>query len=536
MFRNRRFSPVSVPTLGAVSLPQYDPPPGSEAELEEFGELQVALGERFERFRGDSKQEYTAVVVPSQSFDPKELAKIDGVAHYEERLLYHLMLLRYPRQRVVYVTSKPVDPLVVEYFLHQMRGVPPSHARARLTLLHCDDASPRPLSLKILERPRLLERIAAAIPDTRMAHMSVFNSTALERTLSVQLRIPLNACDPQLVSLGSKSGARGIFRELGLDVLAGRERIRDVTDLAEAVADTWEECPTARRIVCKLDDSFSGEGNGVLDLGPLADVAPGRASVHERRVAVAAALPGLRLEAAGLTWEAYAAQFDAMGGICEVWAQGENLTSPSAQLRINPLHEVQPISTHDQVLGGPSGQIFQGATFPAREEYRIAIQDAGVQVAQALADRGVIGRLGVDFVVAPAADGRAARIHPLEINLRGGGTTHPFNTLKFLTDGFYEEDTGTFRTAQGRERCYYATDTLADPRYRGLLPHDLMNEMVLEGLHFRSNEIGVMYHLLGCLSEFGKLGCTAIGRNPYEAQRLYQEAVRLLDRLSERGA
>lgn len=516
-------------------MPSFDPPRGSDAEREEFRELQEALGHRFARFRGDSKQEYTAVVVPSQSFDPKELAKIDGVAHYEERLLYSLMLLRYPRQRVVYVTSKPLNPLVVEYFLHQMRGVPPTHAMSRLTLLNCDDASPRPLSLKILERPQLLRRIQEAIGDPRMAHMAVFNSTPLERTLSVQLGIPLNACDPELVSLGSKTGARGIFRELGLDVLPGRENLRDVQDLAEGIADTWEEAPWARRIVSKLDDSFSGEGNAVLDLGPLAEHGPGRGTRAARVQAIAEALPGIKLEAAGLVWEAYAQQFDSMGGICEAWAEGEGITSPSAQFRINPLREVQAISTHDQVLGGPSGQIFQGATFPAREDYRAAVQEVGRRVAGALAERGVIGRLGVDYVVVPASENGPQRVHPIEINVRGGGTTHPFNTLKFLTDGTYDEATGTFRTAQGRERCYYATDTLSSDRYRGLLPHDLMNAMVLEGIHFRSDETGVVFHLLGCLSEYGKLGCTAIGRDPLEARKLYEVGVRLLERLADGG-
>ena len=34
------------------------------------------------------------MIIPSQSFDPVELAKIDGVAHYEERSLFNLMLLR----------------------------------------------------------------------------------------------------------------------------------------------------------------------------------------------------------------------------------------------------------------------------------------------------------------------------------------------------------------------------------------------------------------------------------------------------------
>ena len=58
------------------------------------------------------------------------------------------------------------------------------------------DASPRPLTLKVLERPRLIQRIRYAVQDHARAHLTVFNSTPLERRLSVLLGIPLNGLDP----------------------------------------------------------------------------------------------------------------------------------------------------------------------------------------------------------------------------------------------------------------------------------------------------------------------------------------------------
>ena len=63
------------------------------------------------------------------------------------------------------MTSQPVHPLTLDYYLHLLAGVPASHARARLTMLCAFDASPRPLTQKILERPRLLQRIRYAIQD-----------------------------------------------------------------------------------------------------------------------------------------------------------------------------------------------------------------------------------------------------------------------------------------------------------------------------------------------------------------------------------
>jgi len=496
-----------------------------------FARLQGRLVERFARFRADSKQPYTAVVVPSQSFDPNELEKIDGVEHYEERNLFNLMLLRYPRLRVVYVTSKRLNPLIVDYLLHQIRSVPPAHARRRLVFLDCDDATPRPLSVKVLERPRLLERIRDSIDDPEMAHMNVFNASPAERALAVRLGIPLNACDPALTHLGTKSGSREVFEEAGLEVAPGFSRLRDAADLAGAVTSLWSDQPDLRRVVVKLDDSFSGEGNAILDLRA---IDPGK-SESDRLAAVRRALPNLRFEASGLDWERYQAQIKRMTCICETWVEGIAKQSPSVQLRINPMKEVLALSTHDQVLGGPSGQIFEGATFPAHPAYRRAIQERGIRVGEVLAQRGVIGRFGVDFVVVPATEpGGEPTMTAIEINLRQGGTTHPFNTLKFITGGRYDVESGSFFTAQGHERAYFATDTLRQPEYRGILPFDLIDAIVTNGTHFRADETGVVFHLLGCLSEFGKVGCTAIGPTVAEARALYTQTESLLDAMSGR--
>ena len=54
--------------------------------------------------------EHTSVIVPSQSVDQEELAKIEGAPFYEERLLFTLIRLRNPNARLIYVTSLPLHP------------------------------------------------------------------------------------------------------------------------------------------------------------------------------------------------------------------------------------------------------------------------------------------------------------------------------------------------------------------------------------------------------------------------------------------
>mgnify|MGYP002260735510 CR=1 FL=1 len=45
----------------------------------------------------------------------------------------------------------------------------------------------RPLSLKILERPRLLAQLRDLIPDKDRAHLVPYNTTELERDLAIRL-------------------------------------------------------------------------------------------------------------------------------------------------------------------------------------------------------------------------------------------------------------------------------------------------------------------------------------------------------------
>ncbi len=99
------------------------------------------------------------------------MTRITGAHHYEERLLCLLLLLRFPRTRVIFVTSMPIAEPIVDYYLHLLPGIPGQHARKRLELLSCYDRSEAPLTAKILARPRLIRRIKESI-RTRTRHMS----------------------------------------------------------------------------------------------------------------------------------------------------------------------------------------------------------------------------------------------------------------------------------------------------------------------------------------------------------------------------
>ena len=424
--------------------------PGSPEEHQAFQALQARLPKLFREVFTDPRALRTVVVVPSLSLDQEVMANISGVGHYEERLLCLLLLLRLPRARLIYVTSKPIPESIIDYYLHLLPGVPSQHARRRLTLLCCHDTGPECLTTKILARPRMIDRIRTAIPDRNSAHMTCFNVSGRERSLAVQLGVPIYGCNPDLLEMGSKGGSRSLFRQAGVAMPDGFEDLRDEQDVATALAALKARQPELQRAVIKLNEGFSGEGNAVFPF----DVAPKDATATWVR----SQLPKLAFEAPAMTWEMYRDKLQHMGGIVEAFVEGQGKRSPSAQYRIDPLGELEVISTHDQVLGGTADQVFLGCRFPADDGYRLDIQAEGLKAAKQLRDAGVIGRFGVDFI--SAREGDRWRHYAIEINLRKGGTTHPFLMLQFLTDGAYDETTGLYHTPTGQPRYYYASDNL----------------------------------------------------------------------------
>lgn len=495
-------------------------------ERRRFEELKPRLHAVWDVLLRTENEPGASVVVPSLTLDQDELRKLEGAAFYEERLLFLLIRLRNPRAHVVYVTSQPVHPLILDYYLHLLAGVPASHARARLTMLCTYDSSPRPLTQKVLERPRLVERIRSAIHDPARAYLTVFNSTPLERRLSVLLGIPLNGLDPDLNYLGTKSGSRKVFREAGVELPQGFEDLTGEADVENALIELRRERPGLRKAVIKLNDSFSGEGNAIFRYPDTTDDTP----------LLRKAMRDLEFSVPWETHRNYFQKFTRMGGIVEEFIDAPYKTSPSAQLRTSPRGEVLPISTHDQILGGPSGQVYQGCSFPAIDDYRMAIQERSMRIGAVLARYGVVSRFGVDFLAFRDSRDEPWRISALEINLRVVGTTHPFLALQFLTGGTLDPGTGMFMSLSGRAKYYMATDNLRASTYRGVLPEDLIDIVTDNGLHYsHRTESGVLFHLIGALSEFGKLGLTVIANSPEEVQELYARTLEVLARETSVG-
>jgi hypothetical protein len=236
----------------------------------------------------------------------------------------------------------------------------------------------------------------------------------------------------------------------------------------------------------------------------------------------------MRIIAPDLDYNAFMHKFSRMQGIVEAFIEGDVKTSPSVQCRINPLGDIDIISTHDQLLGGESGQAFIGASFPASSEYAVEVGQMAKHITEEMKSKGVLGRFSIDFLSVKEKD--QWKHYAIEINLRKGGTTHPFLMLQFLTGGTYYADRGEFEMPDKKKRYYFASDNFVSENCKGLTPHDLVDIVICHDIHYNSTkEEGVMFHLIGALSQHGKLGLVCIADSPEKAIALYQRAVDILE-------
>ncbi len=498
-----------------------------EQELAAFERLKPRLNEIWDVLMAQEDQPATSVVVPSFTLDQEELRKLEGATFYEERMLFLLIRLRNPRAHVVYVTSQPVHPLILDYYLHLLAGVPASHARARLTMLCAYDGSPRPLTQKILERPRLIERIRRAIPDPEAAYLTVFNSTPLERRLAVLLGIPLNGLDPELNYLGTKSGSRKVFREAGVPHPEGFEDLKDDADVERALVELARKRPGLARAVVKLNESFSGEGNAHLPLSRHRDARIGAGRPGDDGVCRAERNAGGATSASSRRMGGVVEEFiDAADQAVTERAAADDATRRGAadlDARSDPRRAVRPDLSGVHVprerrvqSADPArrhGDRARALPSRGRQPLRRRLSRLEARARRAVADGGARDQ--------PAgARHHASRTWRCSSSPAAGSTPRP----------------GLFVSLSGRAKYYMATDNLRAQAYRGILPEDLIDIVTNNGLHYSyRTESGVLFHLIGALSEWGKLGLTVIANSRDEVNDLYRRTLEVLDREASVG-
>lgn len=460
----------------------------------------IPFGERQSRLSIFEPDEGTLVVLPSLSLPQDELRRITGALCYEERLLFLLLSLGKPKVQVIYLTSTPVDGAVVDYYLNFLDD--PDEARTRLQMISLDDPHTHPLSEALLRRPDVIERLRATLGDSGDAWMVPFVVSEYEEHLAAMLSLPVYGPATFLAHLGSKSGGRMIGDEAGVPTVRGFGDLRSLTEVEHAAR---AMSPT-RRLMVKLNNSYSGLGNAIV--------------TKDDRSLVSCPTS---FSASDESWTTFAEKIAERGAVIEEFIEDRPLHSPSALARITPGGAYDVVATHEQVLGGPNGDVYQGCRFPARQEYRAELNAHAERIAEVLAGRGVVGLFGIDFFAVKTDGGYRTLL--CEINLRIGGTTHPFGAAILTTGASYDPQTGLLMR-DGRPKHYVATDNHASSTLKGRTPGEVVKLIHDRGLGFdRESRTGNVFHLLGAVTEFGKLGFTSIGDSAEEAEELHQRTL-----------
>jgi len=458
----------------------------------------------WEADRPGSHAPRVVITLPSYSLDRSVYEHFGArLGPLEHRYLYIILRASQPGARVIYFSSRPVPDYVVDGYLGLVPASTRELVRRNSLLLSPDDPSPRPLADKIIENRSVLDAARQFVGNDE-ALLEPWNVTECERELALALDAPMNGTDPALRSLGTKSAARKLFRAAGVPTPPGVEDVTTPEAVVAAVHTLRAANPGLAGVVVKLDDSVSGDGNVVLRFDGL--------------------VPGDEPATAGLVARSLPDWYVTTlrdGGIVEELIVGDDFSSPSGQGELRPDGVVDVLATHDQRLGGEDGQVYEGCTFPARAAYAATITSHVQAVGNALCREGAIGRFAVDFAV--VRRGTNWDVFALEINLRKGGTTHPFGVSRLLTGGKYDVESEGLLLSDGTTRCYGATDNLMDPAWRDRSAEETRHRLASAGVEYdRAERTGVIPHLLDCLPIDGRMGYTAIGRSREHVQQLEQ--------------
>ena len=213
-----------------------------------------------------------------------------------------------------------------------------------------------------------------------------YNATLGEHELALALDLPLYCPDPRHAHIATKSGSRELFARTGIPHPLGVEHIRSRADAVHAIARLQAIKPGLAELVVKLEDGVLGEANAIIDL--LGLLAPGAADELSR---IGTRLAELVPAVGSISAATFLDKLARHAGIVEERIAGRELRSPSVQFHIAPGGALELLSTHDQILDGPSGQRYPGCRFPADPSYASKIGVLAGRAAQHVADIGVIG-------------------------------------------------------------------------------------------------------------------------------------------------
>jgi len=513
-----------------------------QAPIQNFSALQKRLKQNKKLSNYNYRGERTFVVVSGLNSDLFNLSQVKGLNFYEERMLFFLFLLKYNRTKIIYVTSKGFNIKLFDYYLDLIAENPKDFKsmQKRLTHLEIDDSRVTSMTQKLLDNREIIEKIKGSISNFKTAVLRCYYPTMLERKLALEIGIPLFGSNEKFDYIGTKSGSRRVFKLSGLNLIPGYGKLENTDALYLALAKLMKNYPSYKQYVVKLDICASGRGNAVFNAEKLIKDHDLEISIKTDVVKLAKIIRKvlknyLTFQSGEQSFDAYMKEYNKVGGIAEALISAKFTYSPSVQISISAEGKPYIISSHEQILGGPNKQNFLGCAFPSRDLHRQLIAKEAKKVAIWMAKKGMIGHFGIDFVTIQKTPDHTPRVYPIEINLRKGGTTHPYRLAYFLTSAHYDSKKGILHSGK-IPVCYEARDIIESEKYKALTPGKLIEIIESSKIGFNKNtKKGVLVYMPGMISEYGKFGAIAIGHSHQEASAYYKKMIKLIAEYLEKN-
>jgi hypothetical protein len=357
-----------------------------------------------------------------------------------------------------------------------------------------------------------------------------------EDKIAEKLGLPIaNATNSQQY-WGTKAGSREIFHECEVPHPDGTFKVlRSRKDLIAVIELVCSRNLGSKKGVVKLMDGnvtlgnqgFAGRGNAVISLVEVCEAISSGKDGMERIIEIA--LEEMKFVCPNHDWKSFQIAIEEKGAIFELWIECPStatITSPSVQVVIDAKQKVTVLSTHEQLL---DGQIYYGCDFPANSAYSKDLIEYGKKVGEFLARKRIQDHFSIDFVCSQDKD--QVVIQATEVNLRITGTTAPFMNLHLLSKGKFDIESGNYVLKDGSCRYYRSSDHIHNAHFKKLLPCDLLDfsRTFSEVGWDRENCVGVIFHMMGQISQYGGLGLTAIGQSKEEAKYLFEGALKKLE-------
>jgi len=448
------------------------------------------------------KEEVTMVVIPSLSLPGDCLKDIKGIAHYEIRSLWHILLAKENNLKVLFLTSIEFPKEAVIHLLDSMgrRDL----LESRIDFLHFKGSEKLCLSEIILSSDNSIKILKNKLASSKSFLMSFIASSSEEQIAKI-LNIPFYGVKEIYQFYQTKSGNRQIFKEAQVSYPEGFENLKNEFDVIDAIEKLKINNPETRRMVVKLDHGVSGKGNALFEMN-ISHKHFFKLSKEKRYSLIKSCLNKMSFQVEKMTWKLFSKQL-VNGAVVELFIEGEIKHSPSCQAVIRPNGKIDILSTHEQLLD-KSGMVFLGCKFPAKNNYRLKLHSETMKVGKKLALKGIIGFFSIDFLVVEKNNVFESSI--IEINLRQGGTTHPYQTARLITDSTYTS-TGHLLNPDGDFVFYSSNDNFISKNLIGREFSNLIVHMEAKNLVFtKERGQGVTFHLSTTLKPYGKIGYIVI--------------------------